>query len=140
MGLQQREVTGSVTVADGGGSITVDGSVTANPAEVTLTTISGVCDSSGANTLVAAPAAGNHHVLYAFQFAGKEAPTTLQNVLLKSDTTELWNVPITEIGSGLLVFLPPGQELHWDSATAIVADLAEAKDVAYVLRYKTIAD
>lgn len=140
MGLQQREVTGSVTVADGGGSITVDGSVTATPAEVTLTTISGVCDSSGANTLVAAPAAGNHHVLYAFQFAGKEAPTTLQNVLLKSDTTELWNVPITEIGSGLLVFLPPGQELHWDSATAIVADLAEAKDVAYVLRYKTIAD
>ena len=105
-----------------------------------LTTLSSVCDSSGANSVVAAPAAGYHHVLCAFQLIFKEAPATLQVALLKSSTTEMWNFSSTKIDDGIYIEFAPGMELHWGSAQAIVINLAEAKDVAYVLRYKTIAD
>ena len=104
-----------------------------------LTTVSSACASAGANTAVAA-SAGNHHVLYEFQLQMEAAATSLQRVLLKSDTTELWRVVGTAVGDGVAHTFPPGQELHWGSGKAIVLDLAEAKSVGYVLRYRTVAD
>ena len=105
----------------------------------TLTTVSSSCATAGANTGVAA-SAGNHHVLCGFQLQMEATATSLQRVLLKSGTTEMWRLFGTAVGDGLTHTFEQGEELHWGSGHAIVLDLAEAKAVGYVLRYRTFAD
>lgn len=104
-----------------------------------LTTVSSSCASAGANTGVAA-SAGNHHILHSVQLQLEADATSLQRVLLKSDTTEMFRFVGIETGDGVAWEFPSGQELHWGSGKAIVLDLAEAKSVGYVLRYRTVAD
>lgn len=151
---------GNVTITKVGAAITVTGmaggkdavdlytlyavldtlDVTINPPSYTLTTISGVKDSAGANALVGAPAAGYRHLIKLFQFQCEEAPAgSFQRVLLKSGTTELWRFVGKSIESGLTQSFDVGDELPCGEAEAISIDLAEAKDVGYVLRYRTAA-
>lgn len=100
--------------------------------------ISSSCASAGANTAVAA-SPGNHHVLEGFQLQMEAAATTLQRVLLKNGTTEMWRFVGTAIGDGVVHNFDEPDELHWATGAAIVLDLAEAKSVGYVLRYRTVA-
>ncbi len=104
-----------------------------------LTTISSSCAAAGANTGVAA-SAGNRYVLHAFQLQLEEAAATLQRVLLKSGTTEMWRFVGKSVVDGVIKEFPPGEELIWGSGQAIVLDLAEAKSVGYVLTYRKISD
>lgn len=118
----------------------IEGEVTANPPAYTWTTISGVKDSAGGNTLVAAPAAGYRHLIKLVQLQLEEDPAgAFQRVLLKSGTTELWRFVGANIPDGLVQYFATGDELPCGEAEAISLDLAEAKDVGYVLRYRTEA-
>lgn len=118
----------------------ITGEVTANAPVIELTTLSGVKDSAGVNSTVVAPAAGQKHVIHAFQFQLEEAPAgAFQRVLLESGTTELWRWVGTAVESGIVQVFPAGQELSCGAAEAINLDLAEAKDVGFVIRYRTIA-
>ena len=113
--------------------------VTANAPTVTLTTISGVKDQAGANVTIAAPTAGTKVRIHAFQFQLEEKPAgSFQRVLLKSDTVELWRFVGTDIESGLVHVCPAGQELDGGNGKSISLDLAEAKDVGYVIRYRIV--
>lgn len=107
---------------------------------VALITISGTCAAAGANTVVAAPAAGNHHVVHAYQLQMEEAAATLQRALLKSGSNVYGRMVGTTIGAGVVQEFPAGDKLPWDSGQAIVVDLAEAKAVGYVIRYRTVPD
>ncbi len=119
----------------------ISGTVTANPPTIELTTLSGVKDSAGVNATVAAPAAGQKHVIHMFQFQLEEAPAgAFQRVLLKSGTTELWRFVGTGIGHGVVQVFPEGQELPCEVAEAINLDLAEAKDVGFVIRFRTVSE
>lgn len=109
-------------------------------APLTLTTISGVADDAGGNSVISAPESGKKIRIHAFQIQLEEAPTgSFQRVLIKSGTTELWRYVGTAIESGLTQTFMPGQELDGGDGEAISLDLAEAKDVGYVLRYREVS-
>jgi hypothetical protein len=150
---------GNVTITKSGAPITVTGmvggldavdlytlaesldtlQVTANPPTVTLTTISGVKDQTGANATISAPTAGTKVRIHAFQLQLEEAPAgSFQRVLIKSDTVELWRYVGTQIESGVIQVFPAGQELDGGNGKGISLDLAESKDVGYVIRYRIV--
>lgn len=121
-------------------AVNINGELRIETSGAVLTTISGVKDQAGSNVLVNPPDPGYRHLIRLIQFQCEEAPAgAFQRVLLKSGSTELWRFVGTKIESGLTQSFDTGNELPCDEAQAISIDLAEAKDVGYVIRYRTEA-
>lgn len=114
-----------------------DMTVTANPPAVTLTTASGTAASSGDNTLVAAPSAGNRIVVHDLQLQLEAATAT--TMLIKSGNTTRRRFYAGAAGDGLLLSYAPGKEFRLGAAEALVLNLSGANSVGYTVRYTTEA-
>jgi len=129
--MRQREVF------IGDASVTIDGTVTANPSTVTLTTATGTAASSGDNTLVAAPSAGNRLVVYDLQIQNESSTAT--TCLIKSGSTTRRRFYAAAAGDGILLQFAPGREFRLAEAEALVLNLSGANSHGYTVRYATEA-
>lgn len=102
-----------------------------------LTTVSSTCTALGVNAIVAAPAAGQRHVIKTLQIQLGIAGA--QTVLVKSGTTQLWNFTGADLGVGIMLDFESSDELPCGTAEAINLDLTAATVVRYVVRYYTEA-
>lgn len=98
-----------------------------------LITLSGTCSSAGANTIIAAPAATKRIVITFLKVQLGVAGE--QTILIKSNSTEIWNFIGDSLGSGEVEDFAAGEELPCGIAQALVFDLTVAKIVRYVIRY-----
>lgn len=128
-------VDGTVTVQDGGNTITVDGTVTANPSRVTLSTVTGTAATSGDNSIISAPGAGNRIRVYEFQLQ-LEADTAT-TVIVKSGSTSIRRVYMKAASDGIIWQWQLGQELVCGTNEALQINLSGANTVGYVVRYVT---
>lgn len=122
MSLQQREITGSITAA---------------PPTVTMTNATGTAASSGDNTIIAAPAAGNRLVIHELQVQLEAATAT--TILIKSGSTTIRRLYAGSQGDGILLQPDPGKEIRLGAAEALVLNLSGANSVGYSVRYTTEA-
>jgi hypothetical protein len=127
----------TLSIDDGAGSITVDGSVTANPTVVAMTTVTNTTASAGDNTVIAAPSAGNRIVIYSLQIQLEAATAT--TVLKKSGSTNIGRLYLAAAGDGAIWVYPAGRELRLGTAEAFVINLSGANAIGYTVRYSTEA-
>jgi hypothetical protein len=130
-------VDGTVVATDGGGSLTVDGTVTASTAIVTLTNVTNTTATSGDNTIIAAPSAGNRIVVHQWKIQLEAATAT--TVLLKNGSTTYDRLYCAAAGDGAVIVYPTGKEWRLDGATALVFNLSGANAIGYSVRYTTEA-
>lgn len=127
----------AVPVSDGGGSITVDGSVTANPTRKTLAFTTGTVSTSGDNTIIAAPGAGQQIYVRSLQIQNESSTAT--TVIVKFGATAKWRVLLQNQGDGLVLFFPPGTEWQVGDNVALVLNLSGANSIGYSLATYTEA-
>jgi hypothetical protein len=127
----------TLSIDDGAGSITVDGTVTANPTVVAMTTVTNTTASAGDNTVIAAPSAGNRIVIYSLQIQLEAATAT--TVLKKSGSTTIGRLYCAAAGDGAIWVYPAGRELRLGTAEAFVINLSGANAIGYTVRYSTEA-
>lgn len=127
----------SLSIDDGAGSITVDGSVTTTPAAVTITNVTNTTATSGDNTVVAAPGSGQRLRLHMLQVQLEAATAT--TVLFKSGSTTFDRVYCAAAGDGKIVVYPVGREQALGTNEAFVINLSGANAVGYTVRYSTEA-
>lgn len=127
----------AVPVSDGGGALTVDGTVTANPTPRTVTVAAGTAVSSGDNTLVAAPAAGQRIVLVSVQVQLEASTATVG--LLKDGAAggTLLRVRMAADGDGVLHQYAADARPRLTAATALVLNLSGANQCGYTVHYYT---
>lgn len=126
-------------IYDGGGSVTVDGQVAVTPAgnfaEKTLLFATGTVNTSGDNTIIAAPSAGTQIKIVAFQIQNESAtPTTY---ILKKGATAFWRAYAFGQGNGATLNLNVGREIALGSAAALVLNLSAANITGYSILYYT---
>lgn len=137
-GLTDAELrAAAVPVSDGGGALTVDGTVTANPTPRTVTVAAGTAVSSGDNTLVAAPAAGQRIVLVSVQVQLEASTATVG--LLKDGAAggTLLRVRMAADGDGVLHQYAADARPRLTAATALVLNLSGANQCGYTVHYYT---
>jgi hypothetical protein len=127
----------TLSIDDGAGSITVDGSVTTTPAAVTITNVTNTTATSGDNTIVAAPGSGQRLRLHMLKIQLEAATAT--TVLLKSGSTTFDRVYCAAAGDGMIVVYPVGREQLLGTNEALVINLSGANAVGYTFRYSTEA-
>jgi hypothetical protein len=127
----------TLSIDDGAGSITVDGSVTANPTVVAMTTVTNTTATAGDNTVIAAPSAGNRIVIYSLQIQLEAATAT--TVLKKSGSTTIGRLYCAAAGDGAIYVYPAGRELRLGTAEAFALNLSGANAIGYTVRYSTEA-
>lgn len=111
--------------------------VTANPPTVTMTNATGTAASSGDNTIITAPAAGNRLVIHELQVQLEAATAT--TILIKSGSTTIRRLYAGSQGDGILLQPDPGKEIRLGAAEALVLNLSGANSVGYSVRYTTEA-
>lgn len=132
-----------VNVAISDASVTVDGPLTnaelrasavaVAQARVALTTVTGTTATSGDNTLVAAPGAGNKIYIYKVQIQLEAATAT--TILIKSGSTTVDRVYCASAGDGKLEVYPTGRELPLGTNEALILNLSGANAIGYTIRY-----
>ena len=93
--------------------------------------------SSGDNTVVAAPSAGNHLVVKDLMVQNESSTET--TVILKSGSTAKWRGKLAANASLSLSFAT-GEEWRLGSAEALVLNLSGANSHGYSVRHRTEAD
>lgn len=127
----------AVPVSDGGGSITVDGSVTANPTRKTLTFTTGTVSTSGDNTIIAAPGAGQQIYVRSLQIQNESSTAT--TAIIKFGTTAKWRVLMQNQGDGLAFSFPIGGEWSVGDNTALVVNISGNNSVNVSVSHYTEA-
>jgi accessory colonization factor AcfC len=103
----------------------------------TYTATAAATATSGDQTLVAAPAAGNHLVVK--DLLVQNESTTETTVILKSGSTAKWRAKLAANASLALSFAD-GEEWRLGSAEALVLNLSEANSHGYSIRSLVEAD
>lgn len=114
-------------------AVPISGTVTANPTQRTLSIAAGTVASSGDNTLIAAPAAGNRIVIVEYQL--QLEATTATVCLLKDSTTTITRWRGVNDGDGLIRQFPIDGRYKMTAATALVLNLSGANSVGYTVFY-----
>jgi hypothetical protein len=127
----------TLSIDDGAGSITVDGTVTANPTAVAMTTVTNTTASAGDNTVIAAPGVNTRIVIYSLQIQLEAATAT--TVLKKSGSTTIGRLYCAAAGDGAIWVYPAGRELRLGTNEAFGLNLSGANAVGYTVRYSTEA-
>lgn len=123
--------------AVGGTAIGTSVPVTSSSAIRTYTGTATATATSGDQTLVAAPAAGNHLVVKDLLVQNESAVET--TVILKSGTTAKWRAKLAANASLALSFAD-GEEWRLGTAEALVLNLSGANSHGYSIRHRTEAD
>lgn len=127
----------AVNIQDGGNSITVDGSVTANPTAKTILSKTGSASTSGNNTLVSA----GSNKLKVFAFSLSTSSTTAITCKFQDGAggTDLWSVILqapTSVSTGAnLAVSPPAWLFNTSSATLLNLNLSSANAVQWSVSY-----
>lgn len=118
-------------------AVPVSGTVTANPTPRTVTVAAGTAVSSGDNTLVAAPAAGQRIVLVSVQVQLEASTATVG--LLKDGAAggTLLRVRMAADGDGVLHQYAADARPRLTAATALVLNLSGANQCGYTVHYYT---
>lgn len=100
---------------------------------VPLTTVSGIVNTLGDNTIIASPGAGNRIVLaeMSLQLEGSTATT----VIVKSGSTAQRRWLFPSIGSGVSWVYDQGREVRLFENNALVFNLGGANSIGYTVRY-----
>lgn len=122
--------------AIGGVAVTGGNLPAASPIR-TYTKVSGTTATSGDQTLVAAPSAGNHLVVKDILIQNESSTAT--TAILKNGATAEWRALLQQYGALALSF-PEGEEWRLTTATALVLNLSGANSHGYSIRYRTEAD
>lgn len=101
------------------------------------TQATGTAATSGDNTLVAAPGAGNHLVIK--ELVVQNESSTATTVILKSGSTAKWRGRLAE-NDALSLGFSAGEEWRLGSNEALVANLSGANSHGYSVRYYIEAD
>lgn len=119
MSLQQREITGSITAA---------------PPTRTVTRKRIAIDTSGDNTIIAAPAAGNRICYELLKYVNNSDSAITALVKFGAADTEYDTTPLPAKGDGYVEDARPGF-VPLPAATALIINLDVAKAVAGQVRY-----
>jgi len=106
----------------------------------TLTQISGTAASSGDNSVVAAPSAGNHLVVSAFVVQNEAATANTMILRPGTSSTTAWRCLGQNQGDGLSMVFPPGRCWRLPTATALNLNLSAATSCGYSVSYWSEAD
>jgi len=101
--------------------------------EYKLSVVSGTKNSSGDNTVIAAPSAGQCIVLKKVQIQNES--TTSTTVLLKTGSTTVYRTLLTSQGSGVVVDFDRVEKFQLAPATALVMNLSGANSHNYTIWY-----
>ncbi len=93
--------------------------------------------SSGDNTVVAAPSAGNHLVVKDLMVQNESSTET--TIILKSGSTAKWRGKLAA-NAALSLGFATGEEWRLGSAEALVLNLSGANSHGYSIRYRTESD
>ena len=103
----------------------------------TFTGAASTAASSGDNTLVAAPSAGNHLVVKDLMIQNESSTET--TIILKSGSTAKWRGKLAA-NAALSLGFATGEEWRLGSAEALVLNLSGANSHGYSIRYRTESD
>lgn len=127
----------AVPIADGGGSLTVDGTVTANPTRKALTFTTTTISTSGDNTIIAAPGAGQQTYIRTIQIQLEASTAT--TAIIKFGTTAKWRVLMQNQGDGLAFSFPIAGEWAVGDNLALVVNLSGNNSVNVSVSHYTEA-
>lgn len=145
-GLLQVDASGvTVPVSDAGGSITVDGTVAATQsgtwnvqiAQQALQFATGTVSSSGDNTIIAAPVAGQEIKIVALQLQNESSAET--TMILKFGATAKWRLVTTAKPDGMVIPIPAGRAWPVGDNVALVLNLSGANSSGYNVAYYVAA-
>lgn len=105
----------------------------------TYTKVTGTTATSGDQTLIAAPSAGNHLVIKDIVIQNESTVDT--TIILKEGSTAAWRAKLlASVFASLAMSFEAGQEWRLASASALVLNLSGANPHGYSIRYFTEAD
>jgi hypothetical protein len=102
---------------------------------VQLTKLCSTTNTSGDNTLVAAPGAGLQHIITSIVLQNESSSAT--TLILKSGSTAVLRILCQNQGDGLSLTFPPGQGLALGTNAAMILNLSGSNACGYSIQYYT---